>query len=165
MGDSVGHWEGDTLVGRDAQLPSRAEFPRLVRECGGDRALHARRRTDQIIYRFTVDDPTTFTSSFTRRAAVRRQSTPTSTSTPATKATTRCRHPHRRARGRRRAAACMRDELLFVALCALLLLAAIARAGAMGASVVHARVRLGWRSSASGPTRFICRDGYDDHRT
>ena len=30
--------------GRDAQLPSRAELPRLVRERGRDRALHARRQ-------------------------------------------------------------------------------------------------------------------------
>ena len=44
MGDSIGQWEGDTLVVETTNYPARAELPRrLDREPEGDRALHARR--------------------------------------------------------------------------------------------------------------------------
>ena len=64
MGDSVGRWEGDTLVvktnnfhpeqsfrGSSANMVVTERFTRIAE--------------DQILYRFTVEDPTTFTAPFT----------------------------------------------------------------------------------------------------
>jgi hypothetical protein len=64
MGDSVGHWEGDTLV-----VETRNFRPEQSFRGSSENAVVTERFTrvanDTIIYRFTVDDPATFTSSFT----------------------------------------------------------------------------------------------------
>jgi hypothetical protein len=64
MGDSIGHWEGDTLV-----VETRNFRPEQSFRGSSEHAVVTERFTrvanDKIVYRFTVDDPTTFTSSFT----------------------------------------------------------------------------------------------------
>jgi hypothetical protein len=64
MGDSIGRWEGDTLVVDTTNFPPQQSFR------GSSENLHVVerfRRADAgtINYRFTVDDPTTFTAPFT----------------------------------------------------------------------------------------------------
>jgi hypothetical protein len=64
MGDSIGRWEGDTLVVDTTNFPPQQNFR------GSSENLHIVerfRRADAgtINYRFTVDDPTTFTTPFT----------------------------------------------------------------------------------------------------
>jgi hypothetical protein len=64
MGDSIGRWEGDTLVVDTTNFPPQQNFR------GSSENLHVVerfRRVDAktINYRFTVDDPTTFTAPFT----------------------------------------------------------------------------------------------------
>jgi hypothetical protein len=64
MGDSIGHWEGDTLVVDTTNFPPPQQFR------GSSQNLHVIerfRRVDAttINYRFTVEDPTTFTAPFT----------------------------------------------------------------------------------------------------
>jgi hypothetical protein len=64
MGDSIGHWEGDTLVVDTTNFPPQQNFR------GSSENLHVVerfRRADAktINYRFTVDDATTFTAPFT----------------------------------------------------------------------------------------------------
>jgi hypothetical protein len=64
MGDSIGRWEGDTLVVDTTNFPPQQNFR------GSSENLHVVerfRRSDArtINYRFTVDDPTTFTAAFT----------------------------------------------------------------------------------------------------
>jgi hypothetical protein len=64
MGDSVGHWEGDTLVVDTTNFTDKTHFR------GSDRNLHVVERftrtgADTIQYRFTIDDPTAFTRPWT----------------------------------------------------------------------------------------------------
>jgi hypothetical protein len=64
LGDSRGHWEGDTLV------VDTTNFSDEVHLRGSDRNLHLierfrRRDADTIIYQFTVDDPSAFTKPWT----------------------------------------------------------------------------------------------------
>ncbi len=64
MGDSIGHWEGDTLVVDTTNFPLQQPFR------GSAENLHVTERfrrvdANTINYRFTVEDPTTFASSFT----------------------------------------------------------------------------------------------------
>jgi hypothetical protein len=64
MGDSRGHWEGDTLVIDTTNFTDKTRFR------GSDENLHLVERftladPDTIIYRFTVDDPTAFTKPWT----------------------------------------------------------------------------------------------------
>ena len=64
MGDSVGHWEGDTLVVDTTNFTDKAHFH------GSDRNLHVIERftltgPDTLQYRFTIDDPTAFTRTWT----------------------------------------------------------------------------------------------------
>jgi hypothetical protein len=64
MGDSIGTWEGDTLVVDTTNFPPQQNFR------GSSENLHVIERfrrvdADTINYRFTVDDPTTFTAPFT----------------------------------------------------------------------------------------------------
>jgi len=63
-GDSRGHWEGDTLV------VDTTNFNDQVSYRGSDRNLHLIERFTRvdagtIMYRFTIDDPTAFTKSWT----------------------------------------------------------------------------------------------------
>jgi hypothetical protein len=64
MGDSIGHWEGDTLV-----VETRNFRPEQSFRGSSENAVVTERFTrvanDKIVYRFTVEDPTTFTSPFT----------------------------------------------------------------------------------------------------
>jgi hypothetical protein len=64
MGDSVGHWEGDTLVVETRNFRPEQSFrgssPNMVVT-----ERFTRVAEDKIVYRFTVDDPETFTSRFT----------------------------------------------------------------------------------------------------
>jgi hypothetical protein len=68
MGDSVGHWEGDTLVIETKNLRPEQGFAGA-----SENAVFTERLTrvakDQIVYRFTVDDPSVFKSSFTGEMA------------------------------------------------------------------------------------------------
>ncbi len=63
-GDSVGRWEGDTLVVDTANFTDKTRFR------GSGAQLHvierfARVDADTLLYRFTIDDPTTFTKPWT----------------------------------------------------------------------------------------------------
>lgn len=64
MGDSVGHWEGETLVIDTTNFNGKASFR------GSDENLHLIerfQRTDSgtLLYQFTIDDPTAFTRPWT----------------------------------------------------------------------------------------------------
>ena len=63
-GDSIGHWEGDTLVVDTTNFTSKTRFR------GSTENLHVIERftrtgADTILYRFTIDDPATFTKPWT----------------------------------------------------------------------------------------------------
>ena len=63
-GDSVGHWEGDTLVIDTTNFTDKTGFR------GADENLHVVERltrvnADTIVYKFTIDDPTAFTKPWT----------------------------------------------------------------------------------------------------
>jgi hypothetical protein len=70
LGDSVGHWEGDTLVVDTTNYPDKAIMA-PVNCCPGSGAnLHVIERFrrvdgDTIDYQYTVDDPTTYTKPWT----------------------------------------------------------------------------------------------------
>ena len=64
MGDSIGHWEGDTLVADTTNFTDKTPFH------GSDRNLHVIEQftltgRDTLRYRFTIDDPTAFTRTWT----------------------------------------------------------------------------------------------------
>ncbi len=64
MGDSIGHWEGDTLVADTTNFREDINFR------GASGNLHVIERFtraggDSILYNVTVDDPTTFTTKWT----------------------------------------------------------------------------------------------------
>jgi len=64
MGDSVGHWEGDTLVVDTTNFNGKASFR------GSDQNLHVIERftrtdADTLLYQFTIDDPTAFARQWT----------------------------------------------------------------------------------------------------
>ena len=64
LGDSVGHWEGDTLVVETTNFRDRPSFSQ------GSRNMTVTERfrmesADKLIYNFTVEDPTVWTASFT----------------------------------------------------------------------------------------------------
>jgi hypothetical protein len=64
MGDSVGHWEGDTLVVKTTNFHPDQSF----RGSTDDMVVterFTRVANDQILYRFTVEDPKAFTAPFT----------------------------------------------------------------------------------------------------
>ena len=68
MGDSIGRWEGDTLV-----IETKYFRPDQSYRGSSENMVVTERLTrigkDQINYRFTIDDPGTFTSSFTGELA------------------------------------------------------------------------------------------------
>jgi hypothetical protein len=75
MGDSVGRWEGDTLVVDTTNFRDDTHFR------GSDRNLHVverftRTAPDTITYRFTIDDPTAFTKPWTGEIAMSRVAGP-----------------------------------------------------------------------------------------
>jgi len=64
LGDSIGSWEGDTLV------IDTTNFNRLGAFHGGTESLHvverlSRAGADTLLYRATIDDPATFTKPWT----------------------------------------------------------------------------------------------------
>ena len=64
MGDSRGHWEGNTLVVDTTNFTGKSRFR------GADENLHlterfTRVKPDMMLYEFTVDDPTAFTKPWT----------------------------------------------------------------------------------------------------
>ncbi len=64
MGDSRGHWEGNTLVVETTNVANRENF------MGSGKALHVVERftrvdADTMLYKFTADDPTTWTKPWT----------------------------------------------------------------------------------------------------
>jgi hypothetical protein len=64
LGDSVGHWEGDTLV------VDTTNFRPEVRFRGASETLHVVERfrrvdTNTILYKATIDDPSTFSKPWT----------------------------------------------------------------------------------------------------
>ncbi|HTS24853.1 MAG TPA: hypothetical protein VMH81_03215 [Bryobacteraceae bacterium] len=71
MGDSRGHWEGDTLVVDTTNFTAKTHYR------GSDENLHlketfTRTGPDTLIYRFTLDDPTAFTKPWTGEIAMTR---------------------------------------------------------------------------------------------
>jgi hypothetical protein len=69
MGDSIGHWEGDTLVVETVNLRPEQSF----RGAGPNMKVterFTRISPRQILYRFTVEDPETFTKPFTGEVAL-----------------------------------------------------------------------------------------------
>jgi hypothetical protein len=68
-GDSVGHWEGDTLVVDTTNFTDRTNFR------GSGENLHVverftRASADTLLYQFTVDDPATWTKPWTAEIAM-----------------------------------------------------------------------------------------------
>ena len=64
LGDSIGHWEGDTLV------VDTTNFTNQIRFRGSSENLHVMERftrtdANTILYRVTIDDPSTFTKQWT----------------------------------------------------------------------------------------------------
>jgi hypothetical protein len=64
LGDSIGHWDGDTLVVDTTNFNEQVSFR------GSSKNLHVIERFSRpdgktLLYRATVEDPTTFTKSFT----------------------------------------------------------------------------------------------------
>ena len=71
LGDSRGHWEGNTLVVDTTNFNGKAAFR------GSGENLHLSERftltdTDTIRYEFTVDDPTTFTRPWSAEIPMRK---------------------------------------------------------------------------------------------
>jgi hypothetical protein len=69
MGDSVGYWEGETLVIKTKGLRSEQGF-----RGSSENAVFTERLTrvakDQIVYRFTIEDPETYTAPITGELAL-----------------------------------------------------------------------------------------------
>ena len=63
MGDSIGRWEGDTLVVETTNFPPQQTF-RGASENLKVIERFTRADADTILYRFTIEDPTTFTKPF-----------------------------------------------------------------------------------------------------
>ena len=79
MGDSRGHWEGDTLVVESKNFTNKiASFsPSVVTAAGDGATLQLTERftrvaDDTLLYEFTVDDTTTFTRRFTAAIPMKR---------------------------------------------------------------------------------------------
>jgi hypothetical protein len=75
MGDSRGHWDGNTLVVDTTNFTEKTRFR------GADENLHLTERftrvsPDVVLYEFTVDDPTAFTKPWTARIPMRQAKGP-----------------------------------------------------------------------------------------
>jgi hypothetical protein len=75
MGDSRGHWEGNTLVVDTTNFSDKTRFR------GSDEKLHLIERFTRvdpgtILYEFTVDDPTAFTKPWTAQIPMRKSEGP-----------------------------------------------------------------------------------------
>jgi hypothetical protein len=75
MGDSRGHWEGNTLVVDTTNFNDKTRFR------GADEKMHLVERftrvdADTIRYEFTVDDPTAFTKSWTAQLPMKKTESP-----------------------------------------------------------------------------------------
>jgi len=84
-GDSRGHWEGDTLVVDSTNFTERTNFrgpPASTRQdIFSDENLHVTERftrtdADTIVYRFTVDDPSVWTKSWSGELLLRKMKGP-----------------------------------------------------------------------------------------
>ncbi len=64
MGDSIGHWEGDTLVVETKYFNDWHKFRGLPVDDLTVTETFRREANNKLIYGFTVDDPTVFTASF-----------------------------------------------------------------------------------------------------
>tara|TARA_R110001592_G_scaffold315181_1_gene591063 strand:- start:847 stop:1869 length:1023 start_codon:yes stop_codon:yes gene_type:complete len=70
MGDSVGHWEGDTLVVTTRNLhPQQSHYGSSERVVITER--FTREAQDQIVYQFTMDDPSVYRQKWTAEMALR----------------------------------------------------------------------------------------------
>src|SRR5215470_7613561 len=65
LGDARGHWEGDTLVVDTTNFRSDATYRNTVSETLHMTERFKRISADNILYEFTVDDPSTFTRPWT----------------------------------------------------------------------------------------------------
>ena len=67
MGDSRGHWEGDTLIVETSNFNYRAGNANLRGARDGFKLIERFKRTDEetLSYEFTVDDPSTYTKPWT----------------------------------------------------------------------------------------------------
>ncbi|HEV3197896.1 MAG TPA: hypothetical protein VGZ73_08310 [Bryobacteraceae bacterium] len=75
MGDSRGHWEGNTLVVDTTDFNGKARFR------GADEKMHLTERftradPDTLLYEFTVDDPTAFTKPWSAQVPMRKSEGP-----------------------------------------------------------------------------------------
>jgi hypothetical protein len=64
MGDSIGHWEGDTLVVETTHFRPEQSY-RGTTENAVITERFTRVANDEIVYRFSVEDPAAFTAKFT----------------------------------------------------------------------------------------------------
>ena len=83
LGDARGYWDGDTLVVESSNFtPKRASFVTVATDAVGEAgALHLTERftlidANTLEYRYTVDDPVTFTQPFTGLQMLRRSDAP-----------------------------------------------------------------------------------------
>jgi hypothetical protein len=75
MGDSRGHWEGNTLVVDTTDFNGKARFR------GADEKMHLTERftradPDTLLYEFSVDDPTAFTKPWSAQVPMRKSEGP-----------------------------------------------------------------------------------------
>ena len=75
MGDSRGHWEGNTLVVETTNFNDKTRFQRAGQN------MHlverfTRTAPDTIMYEFTVDDPSAFTKPWTAQIPMKRTEGP-----------------------------------------------------------------------------------------
>lgn len=75
MGDSIGRWEGDTLVVETRHFNPQQQLRGAAQNLTVTEHF-TRVAPDKIVYRFTVDDPTTFTSSWTGELPLSRTDEP-----------------------------------------------------------------------------------------
>ena len=97
MGDSVGHWEGDTLVADTTNFNDKTHFS------GSTENLHVIERFTRVddktlLYRFTVEDPDTWdrpwTGEYTWPATTNMRAT-TRLAIPAVRLSSTSQRPHR----------------------------------------------------------------------